>query len=195
MSVRDRLIAAADSLLVVIDVQPGFLAKLDDADADRVVERISWLVGVAGILDVPVLVTEEQPEANGATAEAIRERLPSVVRPFVKPIFCLADRPEILAGVAAAGRRTCVLAGLETDVCVTHSALGLLGRGYEVAVVEDASASPGAAHAAGVRRLRDAGVALLSTKGLFYEWVRTVERADAIDPEVVALGVPRGVVL
>ena len=195
MSVRDRLVAAADSLLVVVDVQPGFLGKLDEPEAARVVERIRWLVGVAGILEVPVLVTEEQPGTNGVTAERIRERVPSAVTPFVKPVFGLAACPAILAAVREAGRSTVVLAGLETDVCVLHSALGLQASGYDVAVVEDASASPGAAHAAGVRRLSDAGVALVSTKGLFYEWVRTVERADDVDAQVVALGVPEGLVL
>ena len=34
----------------------------------------------------------------------------------MKPVFGLADTPEILAAVEALGRRTAVLAGFETDV-------------------------------------------------------------------------------
>ena len=50
------------------------------------------------------------------------------------------------------GRKTAVLVGLETDVCVAHSALGLLGHGYQVAVVADATGSPGTAHGFGLER-------------------------------------------
>jgi nicotinamidase-related amidase len=70
-----------------------------------------------------------------------------------------------------------VLCGLETDVCVAQSALGLLDTGKRVVVVEDAVASPGAAHAQGLARMSRAGVELVGVKGLGYEWLRTVERA------------------
>jgi nicotinamidase-related amidase len=30
-----------------------------------------------------------------------------------------------------------VLVGMETDVCVAHSAIGLMGLGFQVAVVDD----------------------------------------------------------
>ena len=67
---------------------------------------------------------------------------------------------------------TTVLVGLETDVCVAQSALGLAAAGYRVAVIDDACGSPAPNHAAGLRRLRDAGVVVTNTKGIFYEWVR-----------------------
>ena len=92
-------------------------------------------------------------------------------------IFGLGEQPDILAEVAKTGRKTIVLVGLETDVCVTHSALSLMSRGYRVAIVTDATASPGDAHLAGLARMRDAGAILTNTKGLFYEWMRTVERS------------------
>ena len=52
-------------------------------------------------------------------------------------------------------------------------------------------APPAPAHAAGLNRLRDAGITLLSTKGLYYEWLRTVECANRCRAECTgALGVP-----
>jgi nicotinamidase-related amidase len=195
MSARDRLVRVDDSVLVVVDVQREFLTKLSPGDAERVVERIRWLAGVAGLVGVPVLVTEEEPERNGPTAAPIAERLPAGVRRRVKPVFDLAACPEIVADVRATGRRTVVLVGLETDVCVAHSALGLLELGYAVAVVADATSSPGTAHRFGLERMRDAGVAVLGTKNLFYEWVPTVEWANDLEERVRALGVPEGVIL
>jgi nicotinamidase-related amidase len=99
-----------------------------------------------------------------------------------------------LGALEQTGRRTVILVGLETDVCVAQSALGLLERGYRVAVVADATGSPGTAHAFGIERMRDAGAIIVSVKGLFYEWVRTVERAQRWHAECLsALGPPEGV--
>ena len=72
-----------------------------------------------------------------------------------------------------------MLVGLETDVCVAQSALGLLDRGLSVVVVEDAVARR-AAHAAGLDRMRRAGAIPVVTKQLHYEWMRTVELSRAV---------------
>jgi hypothetical protein len=47
-----------------------------------------------------------------------------------------------------------------------------------VAVVADATGSPGTGHAFGQQRLRDVGATVLGLKGLYYEWLRRVESAD-----------------
>ena len=103
--------------------------------------------------------------------------MPAGIQVHNKIVFDLAADPAILAAVVQTGRRTAVLVGLETDVCVAHSALGLLRRGYQVAVVADATGSPGAAHEVGLERVAGAGALVTSVKSLFYEWIRTVERA------------------
>jgi nicotinamidase-related amidase len=87
-------------------------------------------------------------------------------------VFGLYDQADIRAAVAASGRSELVLVGLETDVCIAHSALGLAAAGYRIAVLEDGCASPPPHHAAGLARLRDAGVTVTTIKGMHYEWVR-----------------------
>ena len=101
----------------------------------------------------------------------------------------------ILAAIAQAGRKTAVLVGLETDVCVAHSALGLLDRAYRVVVVRDAVLAPGDAHDDGIERMRAAGVTLIGAKGLFYEWARTVETAQRLDDQLSTVAVPEGLIL
>jgi nicotinamidase-related amidase len=173
-----RLLERDDSLLIVVDAQAGFLAGGDDADrVTEVAARIAWLTGVAAALEVPIVVTEEEPDRNGPTKAAILAWVPAGSPVLVKPVFGLADAPAILAAVEATGRRTAVLVGTETDVCITHSALGLLDRGHRVAVVGDATYSPGAMHEHGLRRIAEAGGTIIHAKGVYYEWLRTVEAA------------------
>jgi nicotinamidase-related amidase len=171
-----RLVDVDDSVLVVVDTQPGFLKEIDDGWAADLVQRIRWLVRLARALDVPIVVTEEEAARNGETASPILEALDDAQARYDKEAFGLAACPPILADLERHGRRTAVLCGLETDVCVSQSALGLLDAGWRVVVVEDGVASPMPGHEQGIRRIRDAGAELIGLKTLTYEWVRRVDR-------------------
>jgi nicotinamidase-related amidase len=165
-----------DSVLVVVDAQPGFLGE----GAERALERIAWLVAVAARLGVPVVVTEEEPERNGATEARIAAGLPAGAPVFTKPTFGLAGTPEILDAVRTAGRGAAVVVGAETDVCVAQSAIGLHEAGFACVVVDDATFSPGEMHERGLARIAAEGIARNHTKGVTYEWLRTVADARAV---------------
>jgi nicotinamidase-related amidase len=176
------LLARDDSVLVVVDAQPGFFrkdwfAEEDTVAAQSALDRAAWLVAVATRLEIPVVVTEEEPERNGSTEPLISERLPPGAPVLRKGVFGLAGEPEILAALRATGRGTAVVVGCETDVCVAQSAIGLHESGFGCVVVEDATFSPGEMHARGLERLAAAGVALNHAKGVTYEWLRTVDDA------------------
>ncbi|MEZ4766789.1 MAG: isochorismatase family protein [Calditrichia bacterium] len=170
------MLDAGDSVLVVIDVQDKFLARLDVADADRVTAYCAWLMKVAGWLSIPVCVTAEEIPVMGRSTEQLLACMPDDTEEHNKMVFGLAGQPDILAAMKRTQRKTAILAGLETDVCVAQSAIGLLDLGYRVAVVSDACASPQDGHDYGLERMRDAGAITTSTKGLFFEWVRDVQR-------------------
>jgi nicotinamidase-related amidase len=190
-----HILTADESLLVIVDAQEHFLGKLDRHVADAVTQRIAWLAAFATWLAIPVIATAEERERHGGVALPIAHELPSATPTFDKPVFDLAATPAILESVAATGRRTAVLVGLESDVCLLQSAFGLLDVGYRVAVVQDAVAAPGAGHQAGLARMHALGVELLTVKGLFYEWTRTVARAECFLADRADLGAPHGIVL
>ena len=189
------LLDHADSQLVIVDMQPGFYPAGAPVDRERVAlvaARVAWLAGVAATLGVPVTVTEEDVARNGPTATDVLARVPDGTPVLAKTVFGLADQPDITEAIERSGRRTVVLAGLETDVCVAQSAVGLLDRGFRVAVVADATYSPGDAHEHGLRRMRDAGVTLIHAKGVYYEWVRTLSEARRFEAARPDLAEPPG---
>lgn len=189
------LVSAEDSFLAVIDAQEGFLARLELNRQTPLVERITWLTAVARELGIPVVVTVETPDEMGGLLESIAAELGPRTEQLVKPVFGLYGDEAIRSAVDVTGRRTAVLCGMETDVCVAHSALGLLGAGYRVAVVQDAVQSPGDSHAFGLQRMGNAGAELVSTKGVFYEWVRTVAKARACRQSLAHVPLPEGLVV
>jgi nicotinamidase-related amidase len=193
------LIDSERSMLLVIDAQQDFYPD-PRTDVDRTAladmfRRAAWVTAVASRLRVPVVVTEEDAAINGATAALIRAALPDDAPVLPKSTFGAAGNPDILAAIEATGASTTVLVGLETDVCVAHSALGLMDLGKRVVAVHDVLYSPGAAHANGIGRLERAGVELVSAKELAYDWLRTVEgvrnffraNQDLADPPGFAL--------
>lgn len=188
------LINADDSLLAVVDVQPRFLDKLPEAESALLLTRIRWLIGVARWARIPMVVMAEDMAANGSVHPDIAAALAPDIPVHDKMRFGLAAEDRILAAVRECGRGTAVLVGLETDVCVCQSALGLLAEDFRVVVVADAVGSPGPDHAYGLQRMRAAGVIVVGLKGLFYEWMRTVERAERFHAECDgSLPLPPGV--
>jgi nicotinamidase-related amidase len=190
------LVRREDSLLVVVDAQPGFFRydALGEDDAKRAanaVTRIVWMAGLAALLDIPAVVVEEGPERNGHTEPRILERMPAGTPTVEKPTFGLTACEEAVAAIRATGRRTTVLAGFETDVCVAQSAIGLLELGFRAVVLEDATYTNSAReHERGIARMTGAGVERNHCKGLTFEWLHTVDRAIETFPEAAALGTP-----
>ena len=119
------LIDPADSVLVVIDVQGDFLARVEDETKDGLLERIVFLVESARFCGIPVIASVESPEDWGGLHPELMEAVGEapVLR---KVVFGLCGDPLVGPALRETGRRTAVLVGLETDVCVAQSALGLL---------------------------------------------------------------------
>ncbi|MFI8828227.1 isochorismatase family protein [Streptomyces sp. NPDC053431] len=191
------LIDRDDCALVIIDVQTDFYPPQRlDVDRQRfqdMVGRIAWITSVADRLEIPVVVTEEDPAASGHTVPEIRETLPAEAVTLPKNAFAVWDNPDIATAIEATGRTTTILVGIETDICVAHSAIQLHHAGKRVVVVDDAAYSPGPAHERGLRRLAGRGIETLSTKELFYDWMRTIEAADAFHDTHADLTLPPGV--
>src|SRR5262245_7086069 len=178
---RDR------SCLLVIDVQQYFLSKLALQDREPLVRRIAWMIQVARALGIPIIATAEDVARSGPLMPWLAGQLPAVAAVFDKKIFGLCDQPDIRNTVdetAAAGRDQFVMVGMETDVCIAHSAFGLAGAGYRPIVIDDACASPAPHHEHGLHRLRDAGITVTSVKGIFYEWVRDLETLGRVRKQI-----------
>ena len=182
------------SCLVVIDVQQYFIDKLPLDQRQPIVERIAWLMQVAGILEIPIIATAEDIAKVGPLLPELEALLKPGNKVHDKMSFGLCAQPDILAAVRETGRSEFVLVGLETDVCVAQSAIGLIEQGYRVAVIEDGTASPPPHHDLGLRRMAMAGTTISSVKGMYYEWVRDLA-TDARVRSRWQRDLPRGMTL
>jgi nicotinamidase-related amidase len=159
--------SAGDTGLLVIDVQEKLVPKIVDADA--LVRNIGFLIDAAHLLNMPVQCTEQYPRGLGATMAPLRDKLPQ--RPD-KVAFSSCAVPAIVQGFHREARPKVVLCGIETHVCVLHTALDLLALDFRVYVVVDAVGSRYRIdHDVALRRLERAGAILTTSEMCVFEWI------------------------
>jgi nicotinamidase-related amidase len=168
-----RVLEPSQTALIVIDVQDKLLPPI--FNRDLLVRNSLLLVRLAGVLDLPVLVTTQYAKGLGQTVGDISTALSELAVPpraldktefgcFGNPQFCDATR-------ALPGKRTTLLlCGMEAHICVLQTALGALSQGYIVHVAADAVGSRTEQNwKLGLDRMRAAGVVISSAEMMIYE--------------------------
>ena len=126
-----------DALLAVVDVQEKLFAVMDQQE--KMVKNIGTLIQTAQRLRLPIVVTE-QPQGLGPTIPALRQLL-GEEQPFAKLVFSCWRAEPFWVRLTELGRKTIILTGMETHICVLQTALDLLQAGFSVHVPVDAVCS------------------------------------------------------
>lgn len=164
------LIEAVRSSLLIVDVQENLGPVM--AEPRQVYRNCSLLLRGAAILGVPVTVTEQYPRGLGPTMGELLALLPEGAVRLEKLHFSAAAEPPILARMRGLDRPQVVVAGIEAHICVTQTALGLAAAGFAPFVVADACSSRlPANHQWALERLRGAGIGVVSTEMVLFEWM------------------------
>ena len=169
------MLTVESSVLVVIDVQ-GKLAQLMHGK-EALFENLRRIIQGAQVLGVPILCTEQNPAGLGPTIPEVAEPLGDLVRPKLSFSCCGDER--FARELEDLGRKQVLLTGIETHICVYHTAVDLVARGYEVHVVADAVSSRRPENKAiGLRKMTDAGACLTSVETALFELLRVAEGAQ-----------------
>jgi nicotinamidase-related amidase len=162
-----QLLRRDQAVLVLVDVQERLHAEMPRRET--VALNLVKLSEAAGLLKVPVVVTEHAAKAFGPTIEPVRAALRGVV-PVPKMVFSCFGSEEFRGALASLGRKQVVVAGYEAHVCVCQTALDAQAAGYQVHVVRDACGSrTDGDYAVGLDKMAGAGVLPASTETVIFE--------------------------
>lgn len=162
-----------NACLMIIDVQERLIGEMHDSQ--RLVERCCFLARCAGLLDLPVAVTEQYVKGLGPTVEPIRDWLPEGAGVFEKTLFSGCVDP-VRQWLADHGRPNILLAGMEAHVCILQTGLDLLAAGKNVFPVSDAiSGGEENQIESAMRRLERAGAIVTGCVSAVYELMRDAE--------------------
>jgi len=163
------LLDREDCFLLIVDVQERLAPTV--LDCEEVVANAGRLVAAAQRLRVPVFMTEHCADKIGPVLSELRGRVPDdAILPKVH--FAAAREPDCMARLAQLPRAQCVIAGIESHVCVLQTAFSLKEAGYRPHVVTDAVSSRGTIEKeTALARLRDTGIGLVTTEMVIFEWL------------------------
>jgi len=169
-----ELMNREDSALLVIDVQETLIKLI--ADRKRIIWNVRRLLDAAKALGVPIAATEQYPERLSPTVPELKERIGHAPD---KLSFSACVCGDIFERWNQDDRSRVLICGIETHVCVLHTALDLASDGFEVYVAVDAvGARYSVDHETALRRMESAGVILTTTETAFFEWCRTAEAPE-----------------
>jgi nicotinamidase-related amidase len=164
------------AVLVIVDVQERLAAAMERRD--KVVSRCGLLARTAGIVGVPIIVTRQYPKGLGETEGPLLDAIETAradgapVHGVDKVSFdCFAEE-AFCDAVTGTGRGQLVIAGMETHICITQTALAGIAEGYDVHVAADACCSREQEnHDYALARLGHAGVVITTCESAAYELV------------------------
>ncbi|RBQ16733.1 isochorismatase [Spongiactinospora rosea] len=153
-------LSADNAAIVLIDHQVGMANLLRSHTLEEHLNNTVALAKVAKIFGAPFVVTAGPSDGLGGQlypelAQVVGDH-PVVER--IPPMYDGFGDPGFTAAIEATGRQKLIMAGVQTDVCLSFTALTALDRGYEVYLVGDASAAgTKETHELAMQRLIQAG--------------------------------------
>jgi nicotinamidase-related amidase len=172
------VIDPADTCLVMIDCQ----VKLSNAMPNEVLGRAvrNWiaLTEMAARIKLPVCASEQYPQGLGGTLPVLKEALMKVMPPtrwLEKLDFSCCETP-LFQQFLANGRRTFIVCGMETHVCVYQTVRAMVARGLRVHVPIDACLSRAKQNwRVGIELMARAGAVTTSTETVLFDLVKRAE--------------------
>jgi nicotinamidase-related amidase len=175
------LLDPADTLVLLLDHQTGLFQTVKDIDLEELRANTVVLAEAAELAGVPILTTASEPDGpNGPLMPELAEAAPRATYIPRKGEISAWDNADFKRAVEQSGRRTLVMAGVWTSVCVAFPALQAHAEGYTVYAVTDASGDPSElASRTTMHRLAQGGVVPVTANVVMGELQRTWARPDA----------------
>lgn len=187
------LLDPTDAALLLLDHQAGLFQTVKDISVAQLRTNTAMLAKFAAMVNIPVIATASEPKGpNGPIMPEIQASAPHTVYVPRKGEVNAWDNQLFVQAVRKTGKKTLIMAGVWTSVCVMFPALDAKAAGFKVYAVIDASGDPSEmASRVSVIRFAQAGIVPTTTNALLSELHRTWNRPDAAQiAELYAMAVP-----
>jgi nicotinamidase-related amidase len=179
------LIDPSDTVILLLDHQSGLFQTVKDVPVAELRTNTVVLAKLARLAKVPLITTASEPNGpNGPLMHELQEVAPDAIYVPRKGEISAWDNEDFVKTVKSTGRKTLVIAGVWTSVCVAFPALQAKVEGYNVYFVTDASGDPSPmASQTTIARLTQAGSDFyrMNGAGELLEF-STADFADFLEP-------------
>lgn len=161
-----------DVIICLLDHQAGLFQTVKDIGLAELRANTTMLAKLARLLEIPVITSASEPKGpNGPLMPEIHQAAPHAIYVPRKGEINAWDNVQFQKIVRAAGKKTLLIAGVWTSVCVAFPALDAKAQGFNVYAVMDASGDPSEfASRITMARLAQAGVVPTSANAVLCEF-------------------------
>lgn len=172
-----------DAVMLLVDHQSGLFQLVRDIDLPVLRSHVIALAKVARLAKIPTFTTASVPDGpNGPLIPEIHHHNPEAVYIPRTGQINAWDNPAWVEAIEKTGRKTLLIAGTLTSVCMAFPALSALAAGYKVFCIVDASGNwSKMATDLTIARVAQAGAVPIDTYAVLAELMSTWNRPDAME--------------
>ena len=172
-----------DAIMLLIDHQSGLFQLVKDIDMLTLRNNVIALAKVSQLAKIPTFTTASVPDGpNGPLIPEIHQHNPDAVYIPRTGQVNAWDNPKWVEAIEKTNRKTLLIAGTLTSVCMAFPTLSALAAGYKVFDIIDASGNwSKMATDITLARVVQAGAMPIDTFAVVGELMSTWNRADAME--------------
>ena len=159
-----------DTIGVFIDIQERLFPHMQDMD--QLEQNLLTLAAGIKVLEIPIVITEQYTKGLGFTILPLKMAF-SEYSVIEKTAFSCCDEPRFADTLREIGKKSVILCGIETHVCVLQTAIDLIQAGYQPIVIEDCVSSRKLSDKiTAIERMRQEGAIISSLESILFELTR-----------------------
>ncbi|QDT53666.1 Isochorismatase family protein [Caulifigura coniformis] len=180
MPATNGMLDADDAVMLLIDHQSGLFNTVRDLPIPDLRKYAIALAKTASLLKIPVITTASVPDGpNGPLIPEIHQYAPHAVYVPRTGQINAWDNPPFVEAIEKTGRKTLIIAGTLTSVCMAFPAISAIQAGYKAYCVVDASGNwSKMATDITIARIAQAGAIPTDTFAIAAELMRTWNRPE-----------------
>lgn len=160
-------IKPANTMALVIDYQERLVPPIGNKES--LIKNSRILLAGLDSLKVPMIISEQYPERLGGTLPEIKE-VTGGAAAWAKTDFSCWQDQGLKEAISGLGRKSVILCGVETHICVMQTAVDLVEAGYQVICVADClGARRKADHKLGLQRMMQEGCLVATYESILFE--------------------------
>ncbi|MFK0270705.1 Isochorismatase family protein [compost metagenome] len=180
MATLNGMLDPNDAVILLIDHQSGLFNTVRDLPIPDLRNYVIAIAKTATLLNIPVITTASVPDGpNGPLIPEIHQHAPHAVYVPRTGQINTWDNPLFVKEIEKTGRKTLIIAGTLTSVCMAFPAVSAVQAGYKAYCVVDASGNwSKLATDTTIARVTQAGAIPTDTFAIVAELMQTWNRPE-----------------
>ncbi len=171
---KKKTLSPDDLVLIVIDIQEKLIPTIPAESLKKLHRGLALLATIARDLKIPTIVTEQYPQGLGGTTASIQALLQGCgSKTIAKETFSACGNKDFMSEIKKLKRKTILLVGMETHVCIYLTAKDLIAQGFAVILPQDVCVSHSEDYKLnGIELMREMGASISNAETISFDLLK-----------------------